>query len=853
MNEKNIIVELSQMSLGSFLKKYNSMTLEERNQLLNNPYLDELNPVIFSSFFLQVDTEQAEQILTYPKIFHKVLMSPKNNKRRNILNIVGEKNYPLLKSILESEYLPLYKNQFYEYIQSIGYDKFQFLLENVNLTKMYSVFFPEYSVRQLESLTGFHHLNSDISASFLQKVKLKQLNPLGILKAKNEKEFLLYTKFGLCVPVLDGADEITLEHGVVLPYQNILDVSEGKINKLIQLLKNKGQASTEELLEVGLKLYYTFGYDNARKIIMDKFTNMTPSAIIRIADFNFKDHRREYRTNHQECFYHYEMVDELLAALKYEEHQFFSNLLFNPSLDKILILEQDFLDIISSYTNTIELKDAIKDKVIHLINQREAFAKDVYTKEIKERLSILPSRTLSIIDLKNLVQDVSLLHFVKEYNPDTFLRLQHFLLGNEKADNDCILRLIINQEALGLNQMLGKLVNQFEVIESIAKKNNLSLNSVLDVIDIVKTSFFSLKPNEQDIFLSTIAKIISSKEYCSMGEEEILKETCKLHVERKKKVYASIPTIMGEKGDFQYQVAPFDAEYLLAAGVDAKNCFRISGKGEDFFRYCLTSNQAVVMYFTNSKHTYVCPIVRSGNGIHCNGVDPELPPEERDSFFEAFSAAMEDIITTSNECSISDQRIEVATVTDLHLESYFAEQEYPKYQLEVDIPLDQYCYTDYNKKEKTHYIIAQSATYQENKYYLAQDQFYQERSADYEFNVNREYDKERLSLIVNSIAYSSIDYKNISTSRKNKEKRKFKPIDVDTFQYIVGNKDWYVAIDNQFNILANLLPYDERAKRDYFRNLARAPLLLESMLTEENNHDGNRENVLKKTLNNKGI
>ena len=350
MNEKNIIVELSQMSLGSFLKKYNSMTLEERNQLLNNPYLDELNPVIFSSFFLQLDTEQAEQILTYPKIFHKVLMSPKNNKRRNILNIVGEKNYPLLKSILESEYLPLYKNQFYEYIQSIGYDKFQFLLENVNLTKMYSVFFPEYSVRQLESLTGFHHLNSDISASFLQKVKLKQLNPLGILKAKNEKEILLYTKFGLCVPVLDGADEITLEHGVVLPYQNILDMSEGKVNKL------------------GLKLYYTFGYDNARKIIMDKFTNMTPSAIIRIADFNFKDHRREYRTNHQECFYHYEMVDELLAALKYEEHQFFSNLLFNPSLDKILILEQEFLDMLSSYTNTLELKDAIKDKIIHLIS-----------------------------------------------------------------------------------------------------------------------------------------------------------------------------------------------------------------------------------------------------------------------------------------------------------------------------------------------------------------------------------------------------------------------------------------------------------------------------------------------------
>ena len=68
MNDQNTIIELSKMSLGAFIKKLNSMTSEEQKELLNNPYLDELNPVIFSSFFLQLQPEEAKQILNNPKI-----------------------------------------------------------------------------------------------------------------------------------------------------------------------------------------------------------------------------------------------------------------------------------------------------------------------------------------------------------------------------------------------------------------------------------------------------------------------------------------------------------------------------------------------------------------------------------------------------------------------------------------------------------------------------------------------------------------------------------------------------------------------------------------------------------------
>ena len=849
MDDRTTITELSNMTLPVFIRKFNSMPLDERINLLKNPYLDELNEVIFSSLFLQVQNmEEVRELLDNKKIFHKVLTSPKNKKKRNILNIIGEDNFPLLKYIFESNYILDYKEQFLDYIDSIDYEQFKNILENIDLTKLNNLFFKEYSLEELEDMIGISSVNKDISSSFFQKVKMNILNPLGVLKIKNEKELLLYTKFNLLINVLDEFPEITLKNGVVLPYQNILDVKEGKVNKLISLLKEKGKASEEDLLEVSLKLYYIFGYDNARSIILDKFTNITPSAVNRIIDFNFKDHRREYRTKHQERFYHYGMENEMIDALNNNNYEFFSNLLYDVDEEKILWLRDESLKIVTTYKDNKSLNDALKVKLLELINERESKAKEDYAKDIRDRLSFKNDKKLSVNDLKELFEDVSLVDLLNNYNQEILLRLREFLLGNFKDNNDCLLRLIINREALGLNNLLGKLINQYDVIESIAKKNKLSLNSILDVIDIVKTSFFSLKPNEQDIFLSTIANIISSKEYCTFkSEEEILKEICKLHVERKNKVYASIPTIEGESDNFSYKVAPFDAEYLLAAGVDAKNCFRISGKGEDFFRYCLTSNQAVIMYFTNklTNRSYICPIIRSGNGIHCNGVDPKLEEDEKDDFFRAFTKAMDEIIKISSKESIDSERIEVATITNLHLEDYFRENSYLKYQLGTFIPIDFSCYTDYNKKDKENYIISKSDDYRENKYYLSKDRFYQERKEDYEFNIDKEYDKERLSIIVNSIAYSAIDYKNIPTTRKNKEKRTFKPIDVNTFKYIVGNKDWYVAIDDQYNILANLLPYDERAKKEYIKHLAQAPLLIENMEKEEEEYGISWENLSK--------
>ena len=122
----------------------------------------------------------------------------------------------------------------------------------------------------------------------------------------------------------------------------------------------------------------------------------------------------------------------------------------------------------------------------------------------------------------------------------------------------------------------------------------------MDVIDILKIKLYELKPNEEDIYLSSISRLINAVEYRDKTDINVVKETCALHVKRKEKVSASIPSVKGRTDYYSYEVAPFDSEYLLTAGLDAKNCFRIGGFGEDFFKYCLTSPNAVVVYLKDN-------------------------------------------------------------------------------------------------------------------------------------------------------------------------------------------------------------------------------------------------------------
>ena len=57
-------------------------------------------------------------------------------------------------------------------------------------------------------------------------------------------------------------------------------------------------------------------------------------------------------------------------------------------------------------------------------------------------------------------------------------------------------------------------------------------------------------------------------------------------------------------------------------------------------------------------------------------------------------------------------------------------------------------------------------------------------------------------------------------------KNSYQEIDASSYRFIVGNKDWFIAIDNRLSLITYLLPYDERAKDEYLSALGKVNELI---------------------------
>ena len=832
----NQILEIEKLNTIQILKYIKESSKEEKVSLIKNPNLVNLSNDKFKLVVFNLSEDEFELLINDSRLYDKVMGL--GDKRKSILTILETSKFNFFKLIFENENSINYTSKFIDYLLKLDKEKFKRITSLINVDNIVNNYFNfnnneflhKYLVTRFKPEIDDNFI--DIYNLLLNKIKNNKIKTSHLIKINNYKELVLYAKFNILLDIDNSYSDITLANGFVIPYDKIIHEKDSKINKIIELLKSKGESSDLELLEVAIKLYYVFGFDYSKKIIEDKFTNMTESAINKIAEFNYKDDRREYRAKNQKKFYYYGMVQEVFDSLVNGSSEIFECLSYYGG-EEVQNIKKEFLILFATYDNKLELKAAIKDLLKEKIRIREQKYKEEYYKTFKEKYDQRQKNKLDTKDLLDLLKNVDILKIINEYDEKTLSELQTFLLGNTKVNNDCLLRIIINKEALGLNGNLFELINSFKVIQNIAKTGNLSLNSILDIIDIIKINFYKLKPNEQDIYLDTLTKIMNSTEYCTNTSANIVKEVCKLHVERKNKVYSTIPTVKGTCGKYTYEIASFDAEYLLSSGIDSNNCFKLSGPGEDLFRYCLTNKNAAVIYIRGNNKTYIVPVIRSGNMINCNNLDPIIEQGEESNVMKALEVCLTDIINKSKIHSDHEQNIELATITNWHIEKILRKSDYETVKIEEALPLDNVCYNDINKKDILNYVIAKSDTFEDISYYLSDDKFYQDRNPNYEFNINNEYDKERLSLIVNSISYSAIDYQNTSIQEKYKNKRYYKKIDVSKFKYIIGNKDWYVAIDDSFNVIANILPYDDRAKKDYFEALANVSTILKQLMEEE--------------------
>ena len=810
-------MDITKMKVTELVKYLFTASDDELIQIVKSGQLNLLNEELFRSFFLKNNYNIKNLIINDESLFDRLINLKPNIHKRTILDVIDEQTLDL---IIKSPFCLKYSDKIITFLTGIKLHKFDELTKNIDFISIIDDnSFLKNEEKMIKNLItrGFNH---DLVINLIVKIRTGTISPICVLKLENNYQLLLLTKFNTLINVQEEGENIVFDNGEKISSNLINSLSTKHLMGLFKLFQTKNSDNNTNNIIAAIKLYCVFGYDNAAKIIKDHFTYLTPTSINRIVDTNFKDIRRAFRLENQNKFYYYGLEKLILKEINRIpiNLEFFNDFVFNDSSEETLNL----INYISKEIKDVDISTSeqiIRNIIITQINLREEKYKKQFENDTKKRINNKKKRKpISALNILNLLNRLNLdnikLDSKGQVIPNS--RLQEFLLGTTKKDNDCLFRLIVNEEALGLNYILDDIINHFDEITHIIDNSNntLSLNSILDIIDISKTTLYDMEPDLCDITLETLAKIIHSKEHLEENEETIVKRAYDLHRRRKFKTYSSIPMVKGSYHNLKYEVIPFDAEYLLCAGIDTGTCLKIGAKGEELLDYCLTNPHGIIVKLTDSDGIdYICPVVRSGNGIHGNGIDPEPTDEKKEL-----------LLNTLQQCFIHmgfiDNSIQVATITDLHMPYYFQNKNYSKYNLERAIPIDKNLYSDYNKDEIQNYILYNSSDYQKNDYYLSENRFYQKRNPIFRYDNVAERDKERIKIIIDSIAYSSIDSEEEVLEERKILKDKFKGLNINDYLYIIGNKDWFIAINNdiysnEFPLTSHVLNFDKRAWKEY--------------------------------------
>lgn len=737
--------------------------------------------------------------------YYNIIMSAKPNKMKRVYFDIVDMD--IKKEMLKySERIN--PNLYQELITKLAVKDLSSLVENLSI--------PNY-IQDNNYLIDYMKKNNcdqTLIDELITKFNNHSRNPLFLFKTSNKTSIELYTKFNI---ILDAREEDGIIYfGKETVKKDIIDkINDKHIIKLIdKMISDNPNYDINELFITVIKMYITFGFDNALKILDNKFTHMNNNSINEAASINFIDERRQYRLENQDLFYSYDIIDKVKNAININDKEYLKKLFGTDNDTKL----DGVISNLNSYISSNNL-ECLMYYISNMIKNREENIKNEYLINFYNSYILNNPNSRCPLNYKELYDkfgdiDINNAQFDENGRPIINNLLNEFLLGNYKSNNSCVLRLIFNEQAFGLNDTISMVINNFNKIKKIIDKSNgkLSIKSILDVIDVCKVLVYNLEPNEQDMTLDTAAKILRSHEHCTEPKEDIFLRAKKLHVDRRKKVYASIPSVSGiSKDGVKYKVLNFDYDGLISVGIDTGSCLKVGGKGEDFLRYCLTNPNAIIVGMWDNNNFYICPFIRNGNGIYGNGIDPKPKDEDAERILNALRECADDIIKESSNA----EKIEFATVTDLHQEIFFANTDLKTIDINDYLILDETFYSDYHKPEMLTYIISNDVNYKNPEFYHPQEKYYQKRIPNYVYDMNSELDKERIKLLINSIRYEWIDFRNISQKEKNSFKRKYTNLKVEDFSYIIGNKDWFIAISDD-NIISCRLPYDERAKIEYY-------------------------------------
>lgn len=820
--------EILKLDIPSYIKKLETLNNDEiKKIILSSEFLNASDSIIICTFN-KTNNEIKDIFMSNNKLVSRLLkISTTQKSKFNIFDIniqrkIIEKTSAFL-NLNEQEYFSILKSMnekiYQEFIKKINeYVYNNDVNTNNNLIKNIKEIYINKNKEKIEkylikkfNITEERKLNN-IALNFINR----KTNIFELCRIETEKQLYIYNKYGLFINKNIAENVLEKEYGIT---NEILEkLKKEHIIRIINELKNKGDVDNSMLFITSIKLYSLFGLDNALKVINDKFTYTTESSINEAALFKFTSDRRAYRLSHPDEFYNYELIEKLKKSVQSNELNIVKKISSNSDTIYIKNLFKSLKENYTLYKNDNRLityfNETIKKEILTREEKlKEIFIEDYIINNLKKR------NPVSCEELFKLFGKYDLINTKFDQNNNVYMdeNLKKFLLDNEKADrtNKALLRMVFNRQAGDYNNELINIINNYYKIQIIKKTSNLKAkNSMLDMLDIYKSFKYKLNYDELDIPLQTISKIMLSKKFRIVeSEEEVLNSFKKTYRESRKKVRSTIPKVKGEtKYKYRYKILDKNDKELLTCGIETDCCFKPGGLGNEFYNYALTSIYAdVIGIWDLDNNFYICPIIRNGNGIYGNGIDPNNISKEKIPYIiDAIKKCYSDIIKKSSD----EEKIEFCTLSNLH---NYIKGGYNEIIIDKSPIIGKSFYCDILKNDIENYLII--GDYSKKEEYIPKITFENVRSKKYVYSKDQSENKVLIEQKINEIEYRSIDFKKCSDIEKQLMKENYNYINVDEYKYIVCNDDWYLALSDDLEIKSAVLPYDSRAKNEYLIEL----------------------------------
>lgn len=396
------------------------------------------------------------------------------------------------------------------------------------------------------------------------------------------------------------------------------------------------------------------------------------------------------------------------------------------------------------------------------------------------------------------------------YNED-FIK---FFMGNKMTDSTSILNLIYDDNTT-LGHNLENLYYSFGDLYSRYKQQN-TFNKKVFFEEFFRNSKMCFNPDEYELEGDIINSYFYNRKHQSLKPIDFVKGVRDTYREMKHNYKKSIPYVKGEMFGYTYETLKANSPEVFSVGADTGCCFKIGGQSDSFVKYCAKDKNARVLVVKNKdgKVVAMSPMIRNGNLVICNSIESINVNSNvfMEKMFQILESASSQIIDISMNYEGFVNGIQAVLCGNY---KNFIEQ-FDRYK-----SLDIREITDFARCYPLADVINCNLGMDANGYY------YIKSIPGFDFDMARSFDPE----------FSYKDPRNIPTKLEidclgDEEKLAIqKKIDAIAFEagsirvsldnalIVIYSDDWYVVVDNNYEVYSAIVGSDPRAYYTYIEYL----------------------------------